>query len=635
MRLPLKSQRAEANNPRLFVVDSGEKAATAEKMFRSVKAAALDVESDGKPQVWLSRAVTAQASWDEHDVFVLEEYLPCLKPAVERESFTAHFYSAKGDMWWLENAGLKMKCQIKDSMVSDYLMNENVKIGKGAGAGSIEESLKSRYAQEFQTTPRNVWKKEFPKTPEGARSVIERGDLQQLIAYGVADSRETWEFAHLMENRLSKLEWMNDESMLERFNTIDAPFTKVLYKMERRGVRIDLELLDELHVSARKVIDQLRHDFYKEMRAIEGTDEFTEKAMNSPKQLQKLFYDVLNAPKQYKLEKAKGGRKAVKKLTTDEEALNALSKLGFKLPSLLKEFRGIDKLFGTYIEGLREFIDGRGRVHTDFQQAFTATGRLSSRHPNMQNWPRPGSDRLGIRSLLIPSLGMILIGGDYKQIETRLMAHLSKDRAMIAACLASDIYQEMGSQMFGHPIEKNSDERQAAKAIVLGIGFGKQANSIAEDLGISKSKAEAFFKMYFKKFPDFEAYIDKHIAKCRRNGYVRTLGGRYRRLPDIRSREWYRAARAERQTVNSTVQGSAAEIVCTAMQKVDDAGICEEHGAHMLLSVHDELLFECPKDESQAFSKKVQDLMEHPFDRDLRVPLDVDMYRAMDWGSAK
>jgi DNA polymerase-1 len=294
-------------------------------------------------------------------------------------------------------------------------------------------------------------------------------------------------------------------------------------------------------------------------------------------------------------------------------------------------------------------------------QAFTTTGRLSSRDPNLQNLPRTDEDedapeylkriRLGIRGAFIAPEGYVIVGGDYGQIETRLMAHLSGDKDMIRACMESDIYSAMAAILFHKPMTfftkvkgkwqhaEAGRIRQVVKAIVLGIGYGKQAKSIARDLKISEIEAKKFLKMYFRRFPVFYAWMRKTIRKGRENGFVRTLAGRYRRLPDLRLPNtdgfFWRRSTAERQALNSPVQGSAWEIMKQTMLNVQSSGILKTHGAKMFHTVHDELLNYVPVEEAQEFEVKFKEIALHPFSKDLRVPLAFETYQAVSWGDAK
>jgi DNA polymerase-1 len=365
--------------------------------------------------------------------------------------------------------------------------------------------------------------------------------------------------------------------------------------------------------------------------------------------LMALFYDVLHYEPKYRMKKTAHGKE--RRLTTDEEALHELAEDGYKEAMILDEHREIEKLKGTYMEGLIVRVDPLNYVHTNFMQAFTGTGRLSSRDPNLQNIPRRNTDRFMIRAAFIAPPGHYIVGADYGQIEVRLMAHISRDAAMIRACMEADIYETMAAIIFNKPpsfFAKNNEGfrsheaesmRDITKIIVLGVGFGKQAKSIARDLNISEAKAEKFLKMYFRRFPRFAAWMQKQIREGRHNGFVRTIAGRYRRLPDLqlpRTKDnWYRITHAERQALNFPMQGGAWEIMKQSLLNMRQSGILEKYDASMFLTVHDELLNYVPKTAAKEFAPKFKEIMEHPFQQDLRVPLSVKTYQAMNWAEGK
>jgi DNA polymerase-1 len=593
--------------------------------------------------------VTAQVSFANTDIFFSPEYVQELRPWVAQKP-TMYGFESKFELWAMENAGMPWDGEVHDAQITDYLVDENVK----------DYDLKTRCAAIFKEPRRPDWKLLFKNRK--ASEIWESGDRDLFIDYACADSAD---HLRLHENRAEELrKWPLRKSgvgnMYDDFYlTSETQLTRVLYTMERTGARLDTELLQELHVIAQREMESLQRQFYREIdfeklpkqqkTKIKGEfSGFSEKLMNSPKQLMELFYTVLDYPEQYHLVREKGSRKKVKKLTTNEGALDALAAEGYPAAVLLNENRGIEKLDGTYLVGLVErAIDDY--VHTNFMQAFTTTGRLSSRDPNLQNIPRKANDKFGIRGAFIAPPGYVIVGGDYGQVETRLMAILSGDQDMIRACMESDIYVAMAQIMYHKPKEffaKNAEGhrtadadriRQHVKAIVLGIGFGKQAKSIARELGVREREAEGLLKMYFLRFPVFAKWMRRQIQKAKSEGYVRTIEGRYRRLPDLRLPDtkelWWRRSTAERQALNSPVQGSAWAIMKRAMLNLSSSGLLEKHDAKMFLTVHDELLNYVPREEARAFELPFKELMEHPFAKDFSVPLAVDTYRSLDWGS--
>lgn len=630
-----------APKPGRIVVEDEPTCARAMEALSPVTEAAIDVEWDGQEDRVLSLPQSVQVAFPGTEIFFHEEYLRRLKPWIDAKP-TGLFYSAKGDMWWLANAGMPWKGDVYDTMVEDYLCDENVKIH-----GDYEESLKARHAQVFDHAERPGFKKLFGK--QSVQEIIASGKKRLLEDYGCADARDTLEFHANRRERLEHIPWDADESMFDYFKTYDAPLTQVLYDMERVGFAIDVPFLQELQTTAQDELERLERRFYvacgEHVDFEDKKSGFSDKILNSPKQLKKLFYEVLKYPAQYHYDKSGGERK--RKLTTDEEALTMLTSMGYEIPSIMTEFRSLGKLKGTYIDGMLQRASARGRIHTDFMQAYTVTGRLSSRDPNLQNLPRSENDRLGIRHAFIPSPGMRLFGGDMSQVETRLMAHMSGDPDMIAACESGDIYAVMAAYLFHKPdtffakdakgelSREAARLRQITKAIVLGVGFGKMAKSIAADIGCSETEAEKFLKMYFGKFPRFAAFMQKLIRECRDHGFVRTITGRYRHIPEIRSSDFWKRAHAERGALNSPIQGSARDIIVKSMLNIRSSGVLQEYDSRMLLQVHDELVFEGPPTALPEIMPKIKEMMEHPFATELKVKTPAKMFEGLSYGECK
>lgn len=666
-----------AHRKRLIVTDDDTCSKALHKLDRALSAGTpgfgLDCETDTVNRVEV-QPVTIQISYDDQDILFGPDYVRAIKPWVDQRP-TMFGFEAKFELWALENAGMRWRGEAHDAQITDYLVNENVK----------NYDLKTRMAAISGEKKRPDWKELF-KNRKSSDIWANLQERELFIDYSLADSADhLW----LNENRAEELrKWPFRKSGGNMYDNFylksEVPLTKVLYRMERVGALIDVGYLNELHEIAQVTMEKIQRKFYREIdyenlpkqtkKAIKGDFKgFSEKLLNSPPQLMELFYNVLGYPKQYHMVKNKKTGKKEKRLTTGDEALANLAMLGYKPPALLQDNREVAKLDSTYLVGLVEHADFMHYVHTNFMQAFTTTGRLSSRDPNLQNIPRiPEGDlsgipeymqqiRFGIRGAFIAPPGYVIVGGDYGQIETRLMAHLSGDKDMIRACMESDIYSAMAAILFHKPKEyflkvngkwahpEAGRIRQIVKAIVLGIGFGKQAKSIARDLGITEKEADHFLKQYFLRFPVFYAWMRKTIRNARRHGFVRTITGRYRRLPDLRlpntKDNWWRVSTAERQSLNSPVQGSAYEIMKQTMLNVPTSGILKEHGAKMFLTVHDELLTYCPIEEAQAFAPKLKEIMMHPFKEDFKVPLEVALFKrstgndqkygVLTWGEGK
>jgi DNA polymerase-1 len=652
-----------------IIVDDERSCNQALTLLDKVKAAGFDCETDTTERMHV-RPVTAQVSFDNTDILFSPDYVSELKPWIDQRPTMLGFES-KFELWALENAGMKWQGPVHDAQITDYLTNENIK----------DYDLKTRCAAIFKEQKRPDWKELFGHRAKSSDLWADPQKRSLFIDYSLADSAD---HLRMHDNRREALrEWPlrpgDGSNMYDDFYLkTEVPLTSVLYEMERVGALIDVDYLGELHDIAQRTMEDLQRRFFREVqfdklpkedkKAAKGDFKgFSDKLMNSPKQLMELFYKPveeggLGYPEQYTMSKDKKTGKKTRKPTTNDDALEALAAMDYPAAVLLRDNRAIKTLDGTFLVGLVERADDDHYVHTNFMQAFTATGRLSSRDPNLQNIPRADVDekmadymraiRLGIRGAFIAPKGHVILGGDYGQIETRLMAHLSGDEDMIRACLESDIYSAMAAILFNKPAAFFSKDakgkwlhaeagriRQVVKAIVLGIGFGKQAKSIARDLKITEQKAKRFLQMYFNRFPKFDRWMKRQIKKAKEHGFVRTMTGRYRRLPNIRlphtQDNWWRIAEAERQALNSPVQGSAYEIMKQSMLNITSSGVCEEHDAKMFLTVHDELLFYVPREEAEAMRPKVEEIMMHPFKQDLSVPLAVSLYSALDWGSGK
>jgi DNA polymerase I len=315
--------------------------------------------------------------------------------------------------------------------------------------------------------------------------------------------------------------------------------------------------------------------------------------------------------------------------------LEELASQGHQLPRLLMEFRQLDKLIGTYVDALPQLVNpATGRLHTSFNQAVAATGRLSSSDPNLQNIPIRTQAGAEIRRGFVPADGRVFLTADYSQIELRILAHLSGDPAFVQAFRnAQDIHRQTAALMFGvEPADVTPDMRGAAKTVNFATIYGIGPFALAQKLGTSVAEAKGFIEQYFLRFPGVRRYLDEQIEKARDCGFVETLSGRRRYIPELKSRNFNIRQFGERAATNAPVQGTAADIIKIAMIRIDDA-LRESGGARMLLQVHDELVFEVPAERAEALRERVVDLMEHAFPLD--VPLLVETGFGANWLECK
>ncbi|MBX5476198.1 MAG: DNA polymerase I [Clostridia bacterium] len=392
---------------------------------------------------------------------------------------------------------------------------------------------------------------------------------------------------------------------LERlYDDVELPLVPVLARVEAAGICVDRAALEELGRTFAARIAELEQEIYD----LAGGP-FN---INSTQQLGVILFERLGlAP----LRKTKTG------YSTDAETLEALS-AEHPLPARVLEYRGLVKLRGTYVEGLAEQIDpATGRIHTTLAQTVAATGRLSSVDPNLQNIPVREEMGRQLRKAFVAPPGHLLLAVDYSQIELRLLAHFSQDEGMMAAFRdAADIHRQTAAEVFGVPLEAVTPEmRSAAKAVNFGIVYGISDFGLSRNLGISREAAHEFIARYFERYPGVKRYLDETVRQAREAGYVRTLFGRIRHLPDIHSRNFARRQYAERTAMNTPLQGTAADLIKVAMLRADRA--LREQGlrARMVLQVHDELIFEVPEEELQAVRDLAIDALSGA--ARLRVPL--------------
>ena len=411
---------------------------------------------------------------------------------------------------------------------------------------------------------------------------------------------------------------LEDNSLSHLYSDIEEPLMLVLAKMERDGVKVDLRQLDEFAAGLRKEINE------REARIREMADE-PELNISSPKQVGEVLFDKLALDPKAK----KTGRGSY---PTDEATLMALEDKHPIIDEIL-EFRAVKKLLSTYIEPFPSFVSpSDGRVHTTFNQALTATGRLSSSNPNLQNIPIRTERGKEIRKAFVAGEpDGVIVSADYSQIELRIMAHISQDQHLIQAFREGrDIHSATAEKIFGisHD-EVTPDQRRIAKTANFGIMYGISSFGLAQRLGISRTEAKKLIDDYFAAFPAIRSFIDDTIASARENGYVETLFGRRRYLPDISSRNATVRALAERTAVNAPIQGTAADIIKMAMINVDrkmsEAGL----KSRMVLQIHDELLFDTVHDEIDTLMSIVKEQMEHV--TELSVPLTVECNYGKNW----
>jgi DNA polymerase I len=409
------------------------------------------------------------------------------------------------------------------------------------------------------------------------------------------------------------------QGLAELYETIDLPLAPVLAAMERDGVRVDPAALDSMSKTMEKEIRSLEKTIWK----MAGS-EFN---INSPAQLAEILFDQMGL--------TLGGRRRSKPRSTAADVLEELA-LTHDLPKKVLEYREISKLKSTYVDALPKLIHAEtGRLHTSFSQTGTATGRLSSSDPNLQNIPVRSELGRQIRAAFAAGPGNTLLSADYSQIELRILAHFSEDPVLIEAFqTGQDIHARTAQEVFGvGPMAQNAEHRRAAKAINFGIIYGQTPFGLAAQLGIDTKEAAKFINAYFARYRGVKEYLEKSLDEARKTGVTRTLFGRIRPVPEITSQQVNLRNFAERTALNTPLQGTAADLIKLAMIKIARELPAQKFKAKMILQVHDELLFEAPHDELDRLRKLVRKEMENV--HDLAVPLVADLKAGPNWRDMK
>jgi DNA polymerase-1 len=442
--------------------------------------------------------------------------------------------------------------------------------------------------------------------PKG--SAFDAVDLMTACRYSGEDADLTLRMKLYFEDRLKEAE------ALELFENLEMPLLPILAEMEGEGIKIDSKILKDFGVELWRELDDIQEKTYR----LVG-HEFN---LASTKQLQEVLFVE---------RKLKPGKKTKTGYSTDMGVLEELARED-PVPALILRHRTLAKLKSTYVDTLAGQADKEGRLHTNFVQTGTATGRLSSRDPNLQNIPIRDEEGRRIRKAFIAKPGHLLISADYSQIELVILAHLSGDRELCSAFAENkDVHARTAALIFGLDEEAvPPEQRRIAKTINFGVMYGMSAFRLANQLAISRTEAAAFIQAYFKTYSGVRGYIDTLIAGAEKTGFASTILGRRRAIPAINSRNKTEKAAAERVAVNTPIQGSAADIVKTAMLNLDRALSASGSNAKLLLQVHDELILEAPKAEAKAAAALVKTEMEKAVT--LSIPLRVSVETGRCWG---
>lgn len=530
-----------------------------------------------------------------------DEVLAKLKPILEDEKRAKVGQNLKFDQSILARYDINLKGIKFDTMLESYILNSV------AGRHDMD-SLSDRYLNHKTISFEDI-------AGKGKNQItFDQIALEEASPYAAEDADVTLQLHQTLWDEIQKY-----DGLMNVFNTIEMPLEPILSKIERTGVLIDSSLLNNYSKELAERLSELE----KQAHELAG-EEFN---LSSTKQLQAILYDKHQLPV---LKKTPGGAPS-----TNEEVLTELA-LDYPLPKVIIEQRGLAKLKSTYTDKLPLMVNPvSGRVHTSYHQAVTATGRLSSSDPNLQNIPVRNEEGRRIRQAFIAPEGFKIVAADYSQIELRIMAHLSGDNGLLTAFAENkDIHRATAAEVFGLPLEQvTSEHRRSAKAINFGLIYGMSAFGLARQLGIDRKQAQSYMDLYFERYPGVLHYMEKIRHVAAEQGYVETLFGRRLYLPDIKASNQMRRKAAERVAINAPMQGTAADIIKLAMIDVDKwLQQQTDNNIRMIMQVHDELVFEVHESALDDACANIRQLMEKSATLD--VPLKVDVGTGNNWDEA-
>lgn len=633
----------------------------------------LDSETTGLHRT-RDRIIYWSLSDGETRIAIPEKFIPLFKePILENPMLSFDIANPKFDSHMFANSGadISLARELRDIGTQSWLFNEN-RTGRhglkecvvdfiGRRTPTFEDTFGKIPPKKIdKLTGRNVNKTMSQIVTEAIEDVNSERFFK-AIDYASLDAYNHTKIRAVLDDLLAQIPATPGKTMKDYFYEVEVPFTKVLYRMERRGFTVDAGHLMGLKGPMEEEMQSISREFAKVAGEIVN--------LNSVQQLRKLFFDVL---KKKPVKYTDGGKNGVKQPSTDAEVLEEWAGEGDEWAQRLLKHRGISKIYGTYVEGLLDHIDPPKdfRIHTTLNQHGTVTGRLSSSEPNLQNIPRPGEDKFKIRDAFIADYRKVLVVADYAQLEMRLMAHFSGDQKMIDAIWNNiDLHCLTVSEMEGIPYDevvaavkadkdhkkgklgreltdreqelllKRQNNKATGFGIIYGIGGPKLASGLTRDTGklVTEQEGWMLIEKWLNVFPGVRAYIEQTKSVLARIGHVQTYLGRWRRFGDIRGMSRRDASQAERQSVNSIIQGTASDIAKMSMIKCEDDKELNDLGAQMLLQIHDELIFECDDvpEVVTAVKKRVCHIMENPFPQPLLVPLPVEAGSGYTWAQAK
>ncbi len=525
-----------------------------------------------------------------------KEVSDAIRPLFEDPDTTLVAHNYKFDWLMLHRSGIEIKAKPFDTMIAAYLVDATQKVKM--------DELSKKYLNYVPVPIEDLIGK--------GKKQISMADLtpEEVYLYACEDADITLRLYEILSKQLKK------DELEEVANTVEFPLMEVLAEIEYHGVKLDTEMLEGFSKDLETDLKELEQQIYEK-----AGEEFN---INSPQQLGTILFDKLGLPA--------GKKTKTGQYSTNESVLTKLA-VKYEIPSLILEFRQLAKLKSTYVDALPSLINEEtGRIHTDFNQSVAATGRLSSSNPNLQNIPIRTKRGREIRKAFIADEGYKILSADYSQVELRVIAHIAKDEAMIEAFRnGEDIHARTAKEIFHLDSleDVTQDHRRKAKEVNFGIPYGLSAYGLAQNLGIENSEGKEMIDEYFNRFPNILNYINDTKQFAKESGYVKTLVGRRRYVPDINSGNWNVRGFAERVAINMPIQGTAADVIKLAMINIHNWLKENDKKSRMLLQVHDELVFEIHESELDEVPEKIRELMEQSFE--MAVPLKVEAGIGNNW----
>lgn len=597
--------RLETLNYDYQLIDTEEKRSELLQKLLTKEILSLDTETTGTDPI-TAELVGMSFSYAENQAYYVpvpanrEEAIKIVnafRPVFENEKSIKVGQNIKYDLLMLQNYGVELKGKLFDTMVAHYVLQPELRHGMD-------------YLAEIYLKYDTIKIEELIGSKGKNQGNMRDLAPEQVYKYACEDADITLKLKNILEDELRK------NGAEDLFYNIEMPLVPVLAYMERNGVRLDTGALQQSSEHFTKKMNEIEQEIY----TLAGV-EFN---ISSPKQVGEILFEKLKIIE--KAKKTKSGQ-----YSTSEEVLESLRGKHPVIEKIL-DYRGLKKLLSTYIDALPLLINPKtGKIHTSFNQTITATGRLSSSNPNLQNIPIRDENGKEIRKAFIPEDGCLFFSADYSQIELRIMAHLSEDKNMIDAFLSGyDIHAATAAKVYKIDInDVTREQRSKAKTANFGIIYGISVFGLAERMGVDRKEAKELIDGYFETYPDVKRYMDKSIEVARENGYVETIFHRKRFLPDINSRNAIVRGYAERNAINAPIQGSAADIIKVAMIRIYERFKRENIKSKMILQVHDELNFSVYPEEKEMVGRIVIEEMENAYK--MHVPLKADCGWGTNW----